>query len=63
MHPLEQPLQEYPEQQTQYTAIRRRLGARKEGQTVQMWARLGDGPPIGAAARRGVDVDAHMLRP
>jgi len=27
MHPLEQPLQEYPEQQTQYTAIRRLLGA------------------------------------
>jgi hypothetical protein len=27
MHPLQQPLQEYPEQQTQYTAIRRLLGA------------------------------------
>ena len=41
MHPLEQALQEYPEQQTQYTAIRRLLGARKERQTVQMWASLG----------------------
>jgi hypothetical protein len=27
MHPLQQPLQEHPEQQTQYTAIRRLLGA------------------------------------
>jgi len=27
MHPLQQPLQEHPEQQLQYTAIRRLLGA------------------------------------
>ena len=27
MHPLQQPLQEYPEKQTHYTAIRRLLGA------------------------------------
>jgi hypothetical protein len=27
MQPFQQPLQEYPEQQTQYTAIRRLLGA------------------------------------
>jgi hypothetical protein len=59
MHPLQQALQEYPEQQAQYAAIRRLLGVRTEGQTVQMWARLGYGPPVGPAPRRGVD--AHIL--
>jgi hypothetical protein len=38
MHPLLQRLLECPEQQTQYIAIRRLPGARKEGQTVRMWA-------------------------
>ena len=60
MHPLQQALQEYPEQRGQYDAIRRLLGARTEGQTVQMWARLGYGPPVGPAPRRGVN--AHVLR-
>jgi len=60
MHPLQQALQEYPEQRGQYDAIRRLLGGRTEGQTVQMWARLGYGPPVGPAPRRGVD--AHVLR-
>jgi ribosomal protein L32E len=38
MHPLLQRLLEYPEQQTHYVAIRRRLGARKKAQTVQQAA-------------------------
>lgn len=59
MHPLQQALQEYPEQRTQYAAIRRLLGVQTEGQTVQMWGRLGYGPPVGPAPRRGVD--AHIL--
>jgi hypothetical protein len=59
MHPLQQALQEYPEQQAQYAAIRRLLGVGTEGQTVQMWGRLGYGPPVGPAPRRGVD--AHIL--
>ena len=59
MHPLQQALQEYPEQRTQYAALRRLLGVRTEGQTVQMWGRLGYGPPVGPAPRRGVD--AHIL--
>jgi hypothetical protein len=59
MHPLQQALQEYPEQQAQYAAIRRLLGVQTEGQTVQMWARLGYAPPVGPAPRRGVD--AHIL--
>jgi hypothetical protein len=59
MHPLQQALQEYPEQRTQYAAIRRLLGVRTEGQTVQMWGRLGYAPPVGPAPRRGVD--AHIL--
>jgi hypothetical protein len=59
MHPLQQALQEYPEQRAQYAAVRRLLGVRQAGQTVQMWARLGYGPPVGPAPRRGVD--AHIL--
>jgi hypothetical protein len=59
MHPLQQALQEYPEQQAQYAAIRRLLGVQREGQTVQMWGRLGYAPPVGPAPRRGVD--AHIL--
>ena len=44
---------------TPYAAIRRLLDVQKEGQTVQMWGRLGYGPPVGPAPRRGVD--AHIL--
>lgn len=54
MHPLQQALQEYPEQQQNYRAIHQLLGAQAPGQTVQMWARLGYGPQISPAPRRGV---------
>lgn len=60
MHPLQQALQEYPEQAQPYAAIHRALGAVQPGQTVQMWARLGAGPAVAPAPRRGLQ--AH-LRP
>lgn len=60
MHPLQQALQEYPEQAGPHAAIHRLLGARPGQDTVQMWARLGFAPPVGPAPRRGVD--AHLLR-
>lgn len=59
MHPLQQALQEYPEQAGPHAAIRRQLGLAQPGQTVQMWARLGRGPQVGPAPRRGVA--AHVL--
>lgn len=59
MHPLQQALQEYPEQAGPHAAIRRQLGLTLPGQTVQMWARLGRGPATGPAPRRGVD--AHLV--
>jgi hypothetical protein len=59
VHPLQQALQEYPEQRAQHAGIRDLVGVRAEGQTVQMWARLGYGPPVSPAPRRGVD--AHIL--
>lgn len=58
MHPLQQALQEYPEQARPYAAIHRALGAVQPGQTVQMWARLGFGPEVGPAPRRGLQ--AHL---
>ncbi len=60
MHPLQQALQEYPEQQGPYRAIHELLQARAPGQTVQMWARLGHGPAVGPAPRRGLQ--AHLAR-
>ena len=59
MQPLQQALQEYPEQAAPYAAIHRLLGAQPPGQTVQMWARLGFAPPVGPAPRRGVE--AHLV--
>ena len=59
MHPLQQALQEYTEQAGPYAAIHRLVGAQTPGQTVQMWARLGYAPPVGAAPRRGLE--AHLL--
>jgi hypothetical protein len=59
MQPLQQALQEYPEQARPHAEIRRLLGATPT-QTVQMWARVGFAPPVDAAPRRGVD--AHVLR-
>ncbi|WP_157313967.1 twin-arginine translocation pathway signal protein [Chitinibacter sp. GC72] len=58
MHPLQQALQEYPEQRDNYTAIHRLLDASQPGQTVQMWARLGYAPAVEPAPRRGLA--AHL---
>lgn len=59
MHPLQQALQEYPEQAGSHAAVHDLLGAERPRQTVQMWARLGYGPAIGPAPRRGLD--AHVV--
>lgn len=59
MQPLQQALQEYPEQTAMRAAIHRELDATGTGATVQMWARLGHGPAVGPAPRRGVD--AHVV--
>jgi hypothetical protein len=55
MQPLQQALQEYPEQAGPHARIRELLGATAAGQTVQMWARVGYAPPVPPAPRRGVD--------
>jgi hypothetical protein len=55
MHPLQQALQEYPEQAEPYAAIHRLLNAPPPQFTVQMWY----APPVGPAPRRGVR--AHVL--
>ena len=55
MQPLQQALQEYPEQAGPHQQIRRLLGADAPGQTLQMWARVGFAPPVPPAPRRGVD--------
>jgi len=59
MQPLQQALQEYPQQAGPYAAIHRLLGAQRPGRAVQMWARLGRAPAhepaIEPAPRRGVD--------
>lgn len=54
MQPLQQALQEYPEQAQPYAQIRRLLGADGGTRTVQMWARVGHAPPVDPAPRRGV---------
>jgi hypothetical protein len=59
MHPLQQALQEYPEQAEQYAAIHALLDAPTPTQTVQMWARLGYAPPVQPAPRRGWP--AHII--
>jgi hypothetical protein len=53
MQPLQQALQEYPEQAGAHAAIAQLLDA-PAPQTVQMWARVGYAPPVGPAPRRGV---------
>lgn len=60
MHPLQQALQEYPEQRGPYAAIRELVGVREPAAVVQMWARVGFAAPVGPAPRRGVD--AHLVR-
>jgi hypothetical protein len=59
MHPLQQALQEYPEQARPYAAIRQLLEAPAPTQTIQMWARVGFAPPVQPAPRRGVA--AHLV--
>ena len=58
MQPLQQALQEYPEQQGPYGEIHTLLDAPSPRYTVQMWARLGYGPQIEPAPRRGLK--AHI---
>lgn len=54
MHPLSQALQEYPEQAQAYKAIHHLVDHQQEGQTVQMWTRLGYAPAVEASPRRGL---------
>ena len=60
MQPLQQALQEYPEQAKPYADIRRLLNAPQPAQTVQMWARVGYAPPVDPAPRRGLE--AQLVR-
>ena len=60
MQPLQQALQEYPEQAGPYAEIHRLLEAPKPAHTVQMWARVGYAAPVQPAPRRGLD--AHIVR-
>ena len=59
MQPLQQALQEYPEQQATYKEIYNLLDAPSPRYTVQMWARLGYGPQIEPAPRR--DLESHIV--
>ena len=54
LQPLQQALQEYPEQAGPHAAVRALLGAPSPERTVQMWARVGYAPPVDPAPRRGV---------
>ncbi len=60
MQPLQQALQEYPEQAGPYADIHALLDAPAPRNTVQMWARAGFAAPVGPAPRRGLD--AHVRR-
>ena len=60
MHPLQQALQEYPEQARLHADIHRLLDAPQPEQTVQMWARVGYAAAVQPAPRRGLD--AHIVR-
>ena len=60
MQPLQQALQEYPEQQGPYEEIHNLLNAPSPRHTVQMWARLGYGPQVEPAPRRGLE--AHITK-
>ncbi|MDE2419134.1 MAG: twin-arginine translocation pathway signal protein [Burkholderiales bacterium] len=52
MQPLQQALQEYPEQNALRAEIHALLDATRPGQTVQMWARVGYAPAVPPAPRR-----------
>ena len=60
MQPLSQALQEYAEQESTYAGIHALLQAARPSQTVQMWTRLGYGPAIAPAPRRGLQ--AHLVQ-
>jgi hypothetical protein len=60
MQPLQQALQEYPEQAKPYADIRRLLKAPLPAQTIQMWARVGYAPDVSPAPRRGLA--AHLTK-
>ena len=66
MQPLQQALQEYPEQAQPHAQIRALLGADSGTRTVQMWARVGlpalDAPAVGPAPRRGVQAQLMAAR-
>ena len=55
MQPLQQALQEYPEQAQPHSDIRRLLEAPAMATTVQMWARVGYAPAVEPAPRRALD--------
>jgi len=59
MQPLQQALQEYPEQAAAYAAVHALTGARRPAQTLQMWARVGFAEPVPPAPRRGLA--AHLV--
>lgn len=50
MHPISQALQEYPEMKPHHDGMRETLGI-GAGETLQMFARLGYGPPVPASPR------------
>jgi len=60
MQPLSQALQEYPEQRATCDRIHALVGAPRPASTVQMWARVGYGPQVDPAPRRGVP--AHVAK-
>lgn len=60
MQPLSQALQEYPAVAGPYEAIHTLLQAPKPQYTVQMWARVGYGPEVEPAPRRGLS--EHILK-
>jgi hypothetical protein len=55
MQPLQQALQEYPEQAGPHADIRRLLQSTAPATTVQMWARVGYASPVEPAPRRALD--------
>ncbi|HMZ01289.1 MAG TPA: twin-arginine translocation pathway signal protein [Burkholderiaceae bacterium] len=54
VQPLQQALQEYPEQAGPHAAIRSLVDAPAPMHTVQMWARIGYAPAVSPAPRRGL---------
>jgi len=54
LQPLQQALEEYPEQARPHAEVRALLDAPAPARTVQMWSRVGYAPPVEPAPRRGV---------